>query len=448
MEDLFIQQATWLGHELQMNTARFLEWLTSYVEVKDRDFILQALPFFQTRKHRWAEETLCELLETDFRTQQKVRSTSTRIHRKTDWPRTYIKAYPLAPQRYHIVETKAVPDHILLGILAALARSWAGIARKLALMFNDGHDFAMRAESLENAVHSARSRGIRPCPGTLTSHYQQTIRRMIPPEKAKTFLDILLHWNNPIQQETAKQLALLLKRMPGPAQAVDNQDTLFELTTHLSILRAAREKGWILDGTSSGRDVKNTSFCFQLRKNGFFCRLGKGNPKKIFPESSIAKKDSDRMLGLRRLAIENFGGSGYEPDIVLGFYRTGQENSPIVVFGDAKNYKNSEISKAYKETVASTMVAYGHWAGLSITNENVPAAAFNCPVRPFFTLFCVLKDTVTMRPPSKQRDEDNPDAIPVVLTFPLTDMEKFGDNSELNQWFSKINERVDKVLGK
>ena len=144
------------------------------------------------------------------------------------------------------------------------------------------------------------------------------------------------------------------------------------------------------------------------------------------------------MLGLREVA--GFSGSGYEPDIVMGFYKNGQEEQPLVIFGDAKRYKKSDIGGAYKETVGSTMVAYGHWAGLEI-GKDPSLDAFVCPVKPFFTLFHVNNDSAKQRcnQPCEQRMQTG--ELPPVMAFSLEHMQQ-GDGEELCLWFSDIEEQV------
>jgi hypothetical protein len=442
---LFINQATWFGKERKMTVCRFLDWFTGYLAVQDRRFILEALPFFQ-REHQQAEEILCALLETDFRKRQKIRLTSTRITRNTDWPRTYIKAFPLVPQKFHQIKTRLVPDHILLGLLADLARSWAGIARNLVEMFTldeqnpfESQALAGRAKKLEHAVQAVQRRGIQPRARPLSTQYRQAIIRMLEPADQKLFLNSLNYWNSYDLAKVAKDMAALI-RQQVVRDNITGLVSLFEVTTNLCILRAVIKNEWKLHSVGSKTDKNKNIYPFHLKKNDKNLIFGKGRPEILFPKHSHTQPD--RMLALRELA--GFSGSGYEPDIVMGFYRDGQEMQPLVIFGDAKRYEKADLAKAYKETVASTMIAYGHWAGLEIKQDADCENGFKCPVKPFFTLFHInnnQKNQICKRPRDQRTEDDN---LPPVMAIALEHLQ--GDGEELRCWFCEIDNQVDKQL--
>ncbi|MFP7754442.1 hypothetical protein ACLG6S_07280 [Thermodesulfobacteriota bacterium B35] len=451
---LFIDRAAWFASEHTMTVHQFLDWFTGYLEVGDRRFIVDALPFFQ-EDHLRAERILCSLLETDFRRKHKVRGVSSRITRNTDWPRTYAKAFPLVPQRYYQVEARLVLDDNLLGVLAALAQSWTNIIRKLEEMFSDdsgttalNRDLAGRAKRLEQAVQCVTQRGVRPHSRPLSSQYRQTIMRALKPADAKCFLNILDYWNSYDLKKTASHLAIMVGRLTNKAQN-SSLASLFEMTTNLCILHAAMKEGWLLHRVKiRSRNSTKSIFTFHLKKKQgrWNCVLGKGNPRIVFPDSTFAKteSESDRMLGLRKQA--GFGGSGFEPDIVMGFYPDGQENNPVVLFGDAKRYAKSDIARAYKETVASTMVAFGHWAGLEITGNATWHSAFCCPVNPFFTLFYLNNTVQSSTRPSGRRMDGRPPGhsrpFPPVVAISLEYMQG-EDNQELRAWFREIVQQIE-----
>lgn len=445
---LFIDRATWFGRERKMTVYQFLDWFTGYLDVEDRRFILEALPFFH-KEHQKAEKILCTLLETDFRNKQKVRTIRSHITRNTDWPRTYVKAFPLAPQKYYQVETHLIQDNVLLGILADIAYGWAGIARNLVALFDqdeqnqlDIQNLVSRAINLEKAVHAVQTRGVRIHARPLSTQYRQVIMRVLKPEEHKLFLNILNYWVGNDLEPTIKNLTALIRKQTQEDK-YNNLETLFETTCHLCILYAAIENGWQLK-IETKETKRKTPAKYHLKKDKRNFILGKGNPKNLFIKSPYTHPEnkSDRMLALRELA--GITGTGYEPDIVMGFYKDEQEDAPIVIFGDAKRYGKSDIAFAYKETVSSTMIAYGHWGGLQIDTSASWNDAFRSPVSPFFTLFYVknTKNKQIFPSPREQREKEK--SCPPIIAIELEYMNE--NPEEMDLWFQEIENKVSKHI--
>ena len=166
-------------------------------------------------------------------------------------------------------------------------------------------------------------------------------------------------------------------------------------------------------------------------------------------------KYSERMLQLRELAGQT--GSGYQPDIVMGFYHDHgdhDEKNPHVIFGDAKRYPESGIAGAYKSTIASTMIAYGHWGKLEIKAEPCWDKAFRAPVQPFFTLFFVpsskdgkiRKQQILADFPIREFTLQQMQAPFVKEQPPCHQKETQDENTDINAWFKKITEQIEKLF--
>lgn len=434
---LFIDLAVWYAEKRDMTVHQFLIWFTSCLSSIKSDDCKKMFPFF-LEEQREAEVVLCDLLSRDFVKKQKVRTVGTRINRHTNWPRTYAKSSAQVPLEYYGVEIQKALDSSLLGGLAYVAQEWKEWLEKIVELIpekeSETANFKNRVEALKKAIEEARKRGVYLRALVFSPIQRQRILKYVKPEQKKSFLQRISLWNDyriRNLKPVIEQVTVLIKKMQSePDKNQTNLNNLFETTSHLSILKAATDagNGWEFVPT------KTDQISYHLKSGELCLKLGKGNPGKLFPMCKYSK-NSDRMLQLRQLAGQR--GSGYEPDIVMGFYHEGCEDAPHVVFGDAKRYIESDISGAYKSTIASTMVAYGHWGKLSIVPSADWGKAFITDVKPFFTLFVINSET-------GPEPEDSP-----VRTITLDQMTLKNKNSpELIAWFLSLSEQAKKVLMK
>ncbi len=449
-KELFHTQAAWFAQDSGMTIGRFLDWAVTYLVDLDRDFLKRMLPFLD-EDQKEAEKLLCDLLKIDFRTPARVRTVTTSITRQTSWARTLQKAFPSIPSRYHNTAIVKPPDIALIGTMAGLAREWARwldhIRERCSEPLNRGHQLQERIKHLNKAVSLVKHRGVRPTSLPINSRQRQTIRRHLPPDKYKLFQRCLGRWQRYSSKRITEEYIERIWQLAGKDDENvknTNLDALFEATSHLSICRSARNAGWNFESTEN---AVSPPYCLEKPNTTLRLILGKGNPYKLLKEihSHGERNDnSDRMLGLRRLAVTAGQASGYQPDIVMGFYRDPPVNGDRrlhVVFGDAKRYEHSDIAKAYKETIASTMIAYGHWGKLSIRPEVEWQDAFDCPVNPFFTLFYVRRDGDDPIDPEQYLEND----IPPVLAFELQYMQPNGGGQpspSMTRWFERLEEQI------
>lgn len=461
-KSLFCKQAVWFAEDSGMTLSQFLNWVTSYLKDLDKGFLEKMLPFLDKEQVE-AEKLLCQLLSKDFRTPRKTRTVSSLISRRTNWPRTYQKAFPLIPSKYHNTLTANPLDIAFMGALAGIAEEWAIwleniLERCSGILSKD--KLKNRSEKLNRAVKGIKGQGVRPTYLPLTPQQRQAILRHIPADKHKLFQKSLRRWQSysskTITKKYVDQLWKLIDDLSGNGTSENNLDFLFEATCHLCILRTAKEENWQFEHEAllSNPPINWNNPPYRLRnKEGLHLILGKGNPYKLLADKHpYGKSDekSDRMLGLRQLSVCAEKATGYQPDIVMGFYHdhpNDPENNLHVVFGDAKRYEYSDIAGAYKETVASTMIAYGHWGKLSIKPCDKWQDAFESAVNPFFTLFYMKKEGGgTVINPGKHLEKDK---VPPVLAFEFEDMNQAdsGEPSEaLKMWFKRLEEQVDTVL--
>ena len=445
---LFLALALWLGKKREMTVNQFLTWFTSYISTENKDYFKAIVPFFMEEQQR-AENTLCSLLERDFLQKKKIRTVGSKITRQTDWSRTYAKAIPNIPIEYHGVEIQKQLDTLLLGALACIAGEWQMWLEKIVAWSPDDEwkksdeiiAITKRVFSLKNAIGQVRKRGVVARSSLLSPKHRQIILEFVEPNDREAFLKSLNRWS----QYSVKDLKTVMSKIERIIEKMLNDDAnldnLFEATSHLSILKAATDgdSGWsfVSDEISIPRKT-----LYHLKRGALNFELGKGNPGSLFENSKHIQnnKQADRMLQIRELG--GHSGSGYEPDIVMGFYLDGYKHEVYVVFGDAKRYKKSDIAGAYKSTIASTMIAYGHWGKLEIKPNSCWEKAFCSPVKPFFTLFYV-PDFGSKNTKKKDEGKDSP-----VRTFTLEQMKlKSNDGaSDLVNWFKALYEQAESVL--
>jgi len=427
---LFLKLALWFAEKQKMTVDKFLYWFTSYLSKADEKYFASIFPFFN-KEQAAAEEILCEILKKDFRIQRKKRIVSSKISRQTDWPKTYAKAIPHIPVNYHGSENHEKLDSSLLGALVGIAEEWLKWLSRID-EYNFDKSIATRKKNLTSAVDLAKKRGVVARSTILTRQHQQKVLKHIKADKRDLFLRSINRWYGQLVSDLSPTMELIEKIIRKNFKDDGNLDNLFEATCHLSIVKAATEgsSNWKLISHTENTSSKTV---YNLKREDINFRLGKGNPKNLFPSSEYAKSDkSDRMLQIRELAGQT--GSGYQPDIVMGFYLDSDIEKPHVIFGDAKRYLNSDVSGAYKSTIASTMVAYGHWGKLEIKPEQDWENAFFSPVMPFFTLFHIS---------SKSATDSYEEGCSPVREFTLQQME---EETLLEAWFNHITEQIKNVF--
>lgn len=446
---LFLDLALWFGKKREMTVNKFLSWFSSYLSTDNKDYFKRIVPFFMEDQQR-AEITLCELLERDYLQKKKIRTVGSKITRHVDWPKTYAKAIPYFPIKYHGVEIQTQLNISLLGALVGIAGEWKVWLERIVdwksdTIWKESEEIKAikkRAAKLTNAIEKAKKRGALAHSYALSAKHRQIILNFVTPENRESFLKSLNRWSD----YSVKDLSSVMKKVERIILEMVNDDAnldnLFEATSHLSILKAATEpidkggRSWLFVSTEISDHKKTT---YHLKHENINFKLGKGNPGKLFPESKhVDGQQSDRMLQLRELG--GHSGSGYEPDIVMGFYRTGRERDVHVIFGDAKRYKQSDISGAYKSTIAPYMIAYGHWGKLEMKAVPSWEIAFRAPVMPFFTLFYMPKSGEN-NGGNELEPKPEPECSPI-RTFTLKQMQS--DPSCLDDWFAKISNNVKK----
>ncbi len=447
---LFLDLALWFGEKRKMTVNQFLTWFTSYLSPDNKDYFQRIVPFFMEEQQS-AERTLCELLERNYLQKKKIRTVGSKITRHVDWARTYAKAMPYIPIKYHGAEMQMQLDISLLGALVGIAREWKAWLEKIIAWSSESNwketaeikSIDGRARKLEKAIDHAKKRGAVTCSYALSPKHRQIILNFVKPEEKEAFLKSLNRWSDYSVKDLSSIMGKVERIIKEMICETKNLNNLFEATCHLSILKAVIDgnDGWKIVDIEIQQTKNSRKIAYVLQREDVFFKLGKGKPVHLFPLSEYARNyQNDRMLQIRVMAGQS--GSGYEPDIVMGFYRKGHEDVPHVIFGDAKRYLNSAISGAYKSTIASTMVAYGHWGKLEIRSAANWEGAFWAPVNPFFTLFHVPNEINADAEKSiqEQLDTESP-----VVEITLKQMK----SDEMTIWFQSLfKQTIEEVLEK
>jgi len=451
---LFLDLAFWFGKKRAMTVNQFLGWFTSYLSTNHKNYIKTLVPFFMEEQQR-AETTLCELLEKDYLQKKKIRTVKSKITRHVDWPRTYAKATPYLPIKYHSFEIQTQLDISLLGALIGIAEEWKAWLEKIVSWNPDTYwnkseeikNIENRALKLKESIDKAKKRGAIAHFYPLTAKHRQIILNFVKAEDKENFLKSLNRWSDYLVNDLTSAVKKVKIIVADMVNVNANLANLFEATCHLSILKAAIEScNWQLISIDTDTESTNSRTIYNLKRDDINFRLGKGNPKNLFKNSSYYDK-SERMLQIRELSGQT--GSGYQPDIVMGFYTDSgdhDDKNPHVIFGDAKRYPKSGIAGAYKSTIASTMIAYGHWGKLEIMPVACWKDAFKAPVQPFFTLFFV-PEIVKQNETEKTNNDGNKQNELSTQDFSNQPVREFSleqmQGKILGEWFNHITKQIE-----
>ncbi|MCU0658114.1 MAG: hypothetical protein MUF64_23500 [Polyangiaceae bacterium] len=375
---LFLDHAGWLSPRLpDPSWLGVLAWVGGRLEPETAKLLRRRLPI-ETSEQVAAEQAVVRRLSAGISSlQRRVRVVET-PERSVDWPRSWADALTHPPSVYHAAETRPQPDLPLLSALSSLAWSWSRLLRS----FGWRPEHQTRAEQLEQARRAWRELGPRP----YGSSEERKLLRLDRPA-ALAIRMAQQFWS---QRFSHVESQGTLRRMAGWLREDDasNTDTLLELTSVVSIARAATlappedhvgGEPWMLDALTT---TSHKYPAMRLRAGDLICRLGKGIP---------SAPNGDRLQDRIGPVLDGLGlrSTGNQPDIVLAFHRASQPGRFVIALADAKRNKKgdgTDYLRASVEVAMVYLVSYGHGLRASLGAE--AQAQFASAMLPGVTLFC------------------------------------------------------------
>ncbi|RYZ17920.1 MAG: hypothetical protein EOO70_00500 [Myxococcaceae bacterium] len=376
---LFLDHAGWLSPRLpDPSWLGVLAWVGSRLEPATAELLRRRLPL-ETSEQIAAEQAVVRRLSTGLSSMQRRLRVVENLERSVDWPRSWADALTHPPSVYYASETRPQPDLRLLGALCSLAWSWSCLLRT----FGWRPEHQARAEQLDQARQAWRELGPRP----YGNSEERRLLRLDRPA-ALAIREAQQFWSRRFGHQDAQNT---LRRMAGWLREDDasNTDTLLELTSVVSIARAATlappedhvvfGEPWRLDALTT---MTHKYPAMRLRAGDLICRLGKGVPRapngEVLPDRIGPVLDG---LGLRS--------TGNQPDIVLSFHRASQPDRFVIAVADAKRNKKgdgTDYLRASVEVAMVYLVSYGH--GLRASLGAGAKEQFTGAMLPGVTLFC------------------------------------------------------------
>lgn len=423
---LFLDHAGWLSPRLpDPSWLGVLAWVGSRLEPATAELLRRRLPL-ETSEQIAAEQAVVRRLNTGLSSMQRRLRVVENLERSVDWPRSWADALTHPPSLYYASETRPQPDLPLLGALSSLAWSWSRLLRS----FGWRPEHQTRAEQLDQAQQAWRKLGPRP----YGSSEERRLLRLDRPA-ALAIREAQQFWSRRFGHQDAQGT---LRRMAGWLREDDasNTDTLLELTSVVSIARAATlaspedqvdGEPWRLDALTA---TNHKYPAMRLRAGDLICRLGKGIP---------SAPNGDRLQDRIGPVLDGLGlhSTGNQPDIVLAFHRASQPDRFVIALADAKRNKKgdgTDYLRASVEVAMVYMVSYGHGLQASLGAE--AQAQFASAMLPGVTLFC--RQGAGLYEGKKRLDMEEQIAfwrtaggqgprLPVVAAFDLT---HFGPHSD------------------
>ena len=441
--DLFIEQARWVTPLLRDPTRKgFVNWVGRRLHPDARDRLARLLPIHHP-SHRVAEEALYKLLGRSLVVHRDEVRVTHHISRRIDWPATYVGAVlpgtPPQPFRHRL--QRNVPDRMLLGALAGLARSWEAsldLALDAAATDKSG-DLSRRRALLRRATSPAHIQRM-----TTSAYTHRHARRLrgLDAESARCVEQIeiaLRFWHEKFgEDDDHKGLAAL----GGILQDGDasNIDTLLELTTSLSIARAALqsdERDWPTDSKWELLSVDEAGKSYpdiRLQSGELVCEISKGAP--TTRDADGHREDirdavspwADEVLPGLSVKADHSRSSGHQPDVVVTFWLESRPERSEFVLGDAKRNEGEGYIRDALGVAATYLMAFGYRMGLRMAGGSIQTA-----ITPGVTLFCrrgtrpdIARTLDLLR--SKRRP-------PVVMAF---DLEQHFGPPQSGPWHSPV----------
>lgn len=162
-------------------------------------------------------------------------------------------------------------------------------------------------------------------------------------------IDLFRRWT-PSAEDLKNRLEAALEGVETSLKT-KNEDALFEWYCALKIARVSASKGWGMDSLAKHVSVDGRFTGIYLRNEGVVLRIAKGRPRDGHEHRILEGIDD---IGVRNSVLSAHGikESGYQPDMVLTFWRTEDPSRVITYIADAKNGADSYFSLAVDKAIA------------------------------------------------------------------------------------------------
>lgn len=436
--DFFLELALWLAPRLADPTIEGLSvWLAHNVRDTHSKHILAQLLLLDHPVRKAGEEALIHVLASQLPCRVHVKTISRAAERNVDWPMTILQSAGQFPERFVLSSTATISDTRLKGALLYLAEVWHKQLATFGLP-----EYQARVNALRKALEPWF--GTRYARTFFTARAENRLMRIDAPRCQLIGRALrLLHTRLPTNESEFlgainEQYRLLRERIGhmvrGEAIPERKQrsllDNIFEVSTRLSIVRAAERAGF----NASIRERKGRAPVFFLARGSLVCEVGKGPP---WREDDTPH--DDRLISLRTDA--GLGSRPSEPDVVLKFFLATGGSPSIFVLGDSKrNTRDTEGNWGYLrdslDVAVAYQVAYGHLLQATL-DPNVPGV--KTALTPSFTLFTRYSPAIQV--PLQRKS--------TVQTIAFRDMQLgVGDsvNATFLAWFEDLATQAEKWL--
>ncbi|MDB4944530.1 MAG: uncharacterized protein JWP97_4064 [Labilithrix sp.] len=443
---LFVEQVSWLAKSYLPDATRrsVIAWIGARLSPDVRARWLTAFPIHHPTQWR-AEKAFIEVMKENLSHQRNMHRIVELPTRGVDWAATYTRSdsgFTRPPMPYVVRVARAVPDRALVGALVSMGRGWLtalewaieGDARVAAPL-------RARAADLRSALLVAESIGGEPA--ALDGRLIERLRRL---GASGTKLADLVHeidrlWGGAFTGAQDDVQAIRTLGASLEEANVGNADTLLELSSVLSVARAATdgESTWTLAKVQIGRAGKYPPLILQC--GDLQCHIDKGTP--VVPG---AGKVQDLVSPWLDEVV--WGGDkrarSRQPDIVLRFSHR-KHKRVLFALADAKRNVTGEGASYLRSSVdvaAVYLMAFGHALGLHVGGSS---NELRTTLVPGMTLFCqqgAKRDPVEVI----KLLSGGTEAIPTVMAFDVA--KHFGpgpagwQSPTLAAWFASLGRQA------
>lgn len=370
--EVFLKLATFVGRRANWTVADLAGYVASRLEPRQKSRIVDLLEL-TTQRRRDAETAAIALAKSTWLPQRDHRSVrvSDSVRRSTDWSRTTVARASSSGLTYVSVDRQPRPDVEAIGALGSVLTQWSMLLRSIAEL---GDDFDTRSTRLENVrVELERRTPVRRVPWT--DAIAKRWAAVSPAEVARLVAGLSLT-RRALSEADGKLLANLLGTERAP-----NEDGLLEVSAALGIVAAAvgTDPPWAVSFNGPLEKLGKEPD-IHLSSQGIVCRIRKGRPRPpLGADAGLRGNYRLKLAEQARLPEE-----GGQPDLVLTFWRAGNERHFVTVIADAKrNTTGHQYLSVGLSRMLAYCVEYADWLGFSVGPSQPPSAT----IQPVATLF-------------------------------------------------------------
>lgn len=386
--DNFLAHSVWLMPHLPTPSRMgVLEWLCRHYSKEELNPELGSILMGSSAQREAEKKLINFFLEASKRPVQRrfTGRESRQISRYTDWGRTYSETITRPPFPYRERRISEVPDIEVIRGLAGIATTWRVLLRKIGLV--------ERAKRLQEALQPLPGAWRRPGPFR-RAEFERLSR--VDKSTAMTLMRGLNYWNQRLGDDEAIGFRDLLSKFTNAHQlsrAKGRRDYLMETTVVLAIARAAELSGrvggdsedlggWQIQSIEITEERKPS---LRLVKDGLYCEVSTNKPTVL----GGGKDSLDRNAQLlKKIGLD---ADGYEPDVVIKYWRADNPSQVVYALGDSKRNRSQDgigyVRSSVKGTASAYMLAFAHLMGAPPRGVNAAHHEIKTAINPAVTLF-------------------------------------------------------------